>query len=76
MTSRCAAKNGVIGIAKEYGFIHPSSLDEIERINPELRREIEESMLAKDKKIAHSIKTCVTPDRSVALKDFILIRDL
>ena len=59
MTSRNAAKNAVIGIAKEYGFIQPSSLDEIGRINPELRREIEESMLAKDKKIAHSIKTCV-----------------
>ncbi|KAJ6128191.1 hypothetical protein N7471_009408 [Penicillium samsonianum] len=57
MTSRHAAKNAVIGIAKEYGFIQPSSLDEIGRIKPELRREIEESMLAKDKKIGHSIQT-------------------
>ncbi|OQE11913.1 hypothetical protein PENFLA_c069G02111 [Penicillium flavigenum] len=57
MTSRHAAKNAVMGIAKEYGFIQPSSLDEIERFNPKLRREIEESMLAKDKKIGHSIET-------------------
>lgn len=46
-----------MGIAKEYGFIQPSSLDEIGRIDPALRREVEESMLAKDKKIGHSIIT-------------------
>lgn len=57
MATKDAAKEAVMGIAKEYGFIQPSSLDEIGRINPALRREIEESMLAKDKKIAHSIIT-------------------
>ncbi|KAJ5263150.1 hypothetical protein N7478_010755 [Penicillium angulare] len=57
MATKKEAKEAVMGIAKEYGFIQPSSLDEISRINPALRREIEESMLAKDKKIAHSIIT-------------------
>jgi hypothetical protein len=57
MATKDAAKQAVMAIAKEYGFIQPSSLDEIGRINPALRREIEEGMLAKDKKIAHSIKT-------------------
>ncbi|KAJ5982538.1 hypothetical protein N7451_012638 [Penicillium sp. IBT 35674x] len=57
MATKNEAKEAVMGIAKDYGFIQPSSLDEIGRINPALRREIEESMLAKDKKIAHSIIT-------------------
>ncbi|KAJ5511786.1 hypothetical protein N7453_003889 [Penicillium expansum] len=57
MATKDAAKEAVMGIAKEYGFIKPSSLDEIGRIDPALRREVEESMLAKDKKIGHSIIT-------------------
>ncbi|KAJ5189913.1 hypothetical protein N7472_008927 [Penicillium cf. griseofulvum] len=57
MATKDAAKEAVMGIAKEYGFIQPSSLDEIGRIDPALRREVEESMLAKDKKIGHSIIT-------------------
>ncbi|CAG8933967.1 unnamed protein product [Penicillium salamii] len=57
MATKDAAKHAVMGIAKEYGFIQPSSLDEIGRIDPALRREVEESMLAKDKKIGHSILT-------------------
>lgn len=76
MTSKRAAKDAVIGIAKEYGFIRPSSLDEIGRMNPEIRHEIEESMLAKDKKMAHSIKTCAPLNRPVILKEILLIRGL
>lgn len=61
MADYSAAKQDVEGIAKEYGFIQPSTLDEIGRNNPEHRREIEESMLAKDKKIGHSIQTSFHP---------------
>lgn len=68
MTSRHAAKNAVVGIAKEYGFIQPCSLDEIGRIKPELRREIEESMLAKDKKIGHAIQTYAFSNRQATFK--------
>ncbi|KAJ6007726.1 hypothetical protein N7540_011702 [Penicillium herquei] len=57
MATKDAAKQDVMAITKDYGFIHPSTLDEIGRINPALRREVEEGMLAKDKKIAHSIIT-------------------
>ncbi|KAJ5716962.1 hypothetical protein N7488_002608 [Penicillium malachiteum] len=53
---RCS-KRGCDGIAKDYGFIDPSSLEEIGRINPAIRREVEEGMLAKDKKISHSVIT-------------------
>ncbi|KAJ5724661.1 hypothetical protein N7493_006389 [Penicillium malachiteum] len=57
MATKDAAKQDVVAIAKGYGFIHPDTLAEIGRFNPALRREVEEGMLAKDKKIAHSIIT-------------------
>ncbi|KAJ5633677.1 hypothetical protein N7528_001519 [Penicillium herquei] len=52
MATKDAAKEDVMAIAKDY--------EEIGRINPALRREVEEGMLAKDKKISHSVITIST----------------
>ncbi|KZF20943.1 hypothetical protein L228DRAFT_223072 [Xylona heveae TC161] len=57
MTSKEDAKRTVLGIAKGYGFVDDAILEEIESWNPDIRRIIEESMLAKDHLAAHSIKT-------------------
>lgn len=73
MTSRQAARNAVMGIWKEYGFVRPSTLEQIEQISPKFWREIEESMLAKDKKMAHSIKKYTAPNSSVSLKVFSIL---
>lgn len=60
MATKEQARDIVLGIAKDFGVISPSSLDRIGALDPELRREVEESMLAKDGKIGHSIKTLVS----------------
>ncbi|KAJ5721350.1 uncharacterized protein N7483_009284 [Penicillium malachiteum] len=57
MATKDAAKQDVIAIAKDYGFINPSDLNEIGQIRAAFRREVEVGMWAKDKKIAHSITT-------------------
>ncbi|GLI73329.1 hypothetical protein PoHVEF18_001545 [Penicillium ochrochloron] len=54
MKSKKDAKNAVMGIAKEYGFIEKDIMD---RMEPDVRLAVEESMRAKDKKAAHAIKT-------------------
>lgn len=59
MASKEDAKEAVKGIAKDYGFVDDEIMNRIEQWDPDVRRVIEESMLAKDKKAAHSIKTCV-----------------
>ena len=73
MTSRRAARNAVMWIWKEYEFVRPSTLEQIEQISPKFWCEIEESMLAKDKKMAHSIKKYTAPNSSVSLKVFSIL---
>ncbi|KUM66133.1 hypothetical protein ACN42_g939 [Penicillium freii] len=53
MESRKDAKNAVIGIGKEYGFIEK----EMDQMAPNVRLAVEESILASDKKVGHAIKT-------------------
>lgn len=54
MKNKKDAKSAVMGIAKEYGFIEKHIMD---RMEPDVRLAVEESMRAKDKKAAHAIKT-------------------
>jgi hypothetical protein len=51
------AKEAVLAIAESYGFLSDDIMDEIGAWKPEIRRAIEGSMLAKDQRMAHSIKT-------------------
>lgn len=53
------AKDAVMGIAKEYGFIEKEIMDQMA---PNVRLAVEESMLARDKKVGHTIKTLVCLD--------------
>ena len=57
MASKEEAKEAVLAIAGSYGFLGDDIMDQIEQWNPEIRRAVQESMLAKDKRVAHSIKT-------------------
>jgi hypothetical protein len=57
MATTEAARAAVHSIAESYGFIGDDIMDQIEAWRPEIRRLIQERMLAKDKRLAHSIKT-------------------
>ncbi|KAM0648568.1 hypothetical protein ACHAO3_006559 [Verticillium nonalfalfae] len=57
MTSSEDAKRAVVAIGEKYGFVGEDIMEQIGQWNPSIRRTIEESMLAKDKLAAHSIKT-------------------
>lgn len=57
MASPQEAKRAVVAIAAKYGFIGDDIMEKIGQWNPSIRRTIEESMLAKDRLAAHSIKT-------------------
>lgn len=59
MATKKDAKEAVVGIGKRYGFIDLDIMNRIQQWDPEVRRTIEESMLAKDRLAAHSITTCV-----------------
>lgn len=59
MRNKKDAKDAVIGIAKEYGFIEKEIMDQMA---PNVRLAVEESMLARDKKVGHAIKTLVCLD--------------
>jgi hypothetical protein len=57
MANKEAAKAAVRAIADSYGFLGDDIMNQIEQWNPDIRRAVQESMLAKDKRVAHSIKT-------------------
>ncbi|EEY19489.1 conserved hypothetical protein [Verticillium alfalfae VaMs.102] len=57
MASSQDAKRAVVAIGEKYGFVGEDIMEQIGQWNPSIRRTIEESMLAKDKLAAHSIKT-------------------
>jgi len=59
MSSRDDAKEAVDRIGRKFGFVSDDIMGEIEQWRPDIRRIIEESMLAKDQLAAHSIKTYV-----------------
>lgn len=60
MTTKEDAKAAVLEIAKRYGHVGNDVMEDIGEWRPEVRRLLEESMLAKDELAAHSIKTFVT----------------
>lgn len=55
--TKAEAKAAVISISTTFGFVGDDIMSQIEAWNPEIRRIIEDSMLAKDTLAAHSIKT-------------------
>ncbi|KAK4209476.1 hypothetical protein QBC37DRAFT_391255 [Rhypophila decipiens] len=57
MADRAQAKAEVLNISRKFGFVGDDIMAEIEAWRPDIRRLIEESMLAKDTLAAHSIKT-------------------
>lgn len=57
MASYEAAKEAVVKIAKEHGHLDDKWLEIMEQINPDMRREVEYSHLAKDKLAGHAIIT-------------------
>ncbi|KAJ4286909.1 hypothetical protein N0V88_007854 [Collariella sp. IMI 366227] len=57
MNSRDDAKKAVDSIGRKFGFVGDDIMGQIEQWRPDIRRIIEESMLAKDRLAAHSIKT-------------------
>jgi len=57
MATKAQAKAEVLRISTKFGFVGDDIMSQIEAWNPEIRRIIEEGMLAKDKLAAHSIKT-------------------
>lgn len=59
MSSRDDAKEAVDSIGRKFGFVGDDIMGEIEQWRPDIRRILEESMLAKDRLAAHSIKTYV-----------------
>jgi len=58
---RARAREFVNQIVKENGFVRESSL---ETMSQEVRREVEEALLAKDKKIGNSVLTYEFLNRS------------
>ncbi|KAI0157391.1 hypothetical protein GGR57DRAFT_510975 [Xylariaceae sp. FL1272] len=58
--SRAAARDLVRKITKDHGFVSPERLEQLETFDPELRRDIEEALLTKDKLIGSSVLTLAT----------------
>lgn len=57
MADKDQAKAEVLNISRKFGFVGDDIMAQIEAWNPDIRRIIEEGMLAKDRLAAHSIKT-------------------
>ena len=57
MASYADAKEAVSQISEKFGHLDEAELDQLERINPELRRKVERRLLAKDKIAGHAIIT-------------------
>ena len=57
MVGKASAREIVQNIAKDHGFVSEKSL---EAMAPEIRREVEEALLAKDKMIGSSVLTYAT----------------
>ncbi|KAI1262212.1 hypothetical protein F5Y18DRAFT_398949 [Xylariaceae sp. FL1019] len=58
--SRANARDLVRQITKDHGFVSPERLEQLETFDPELRRDIEEALLTKDKLIGSSVLTLAT----------------
>ncbi|KAI1188940.1 hypothetical protein F5B17DRAFT_450976 [Nemania serpens] len=58
--SQASARELVRKITKDHGFVSPDRLEQLEAFSPELRREIEEALLTKDKIIGSSVLTLAT----------------
>ncbi|KAI0424953.1 hypothetical protein F5Y09DRAFT_118782 [Xylaria sp. FL1042] len=58
--SRASARKLVQKITRDHGFVSPERLQQLETFNPELRRDIEEALLTKDKLIGSSVLTLAT----------------
>ena len=58
---RARARELINQIVKDNGFVRESSL---ETMSQEVRREVEEALLAKDRKIGHSVLTYEFPNRN------------
>ncbi|KAI1421444.1 hypothetical protein F5Y12DRAFT_767727 [Xylaria sp. FL1777] len=59
-SSQTSARELVRKITKDHGFVSPDRLEQLETFNPELRHEIEEALLTKDKMIGSSVLTLAT----------------
>jgi hypothetical protein len=58
-TEKSRARELISQIVKENGFVRESSL---ETMSQDVRREVEEALLAKDKKIGSSVLTYESPN--------------
>ncbi|KAI8635259.1 hypothetical protein F5Y19DRAFT_5509 [Xylariaceae sp. FL1651] len=58
--SRASARELVENITRDHGFVSPERLEQLETFDPELRREIEEALLTKDRLIGSSVLTLAT----------------
>ncbi|KAI1297487.1 hypothetical protein F5Y03DRAFT_386916 [Xylaria venustula] len=56
-SSQKSARKLVKRIAKDHGFISPETFEQLETFSPELRRELEEALLTKDRMIGSSVLT-------------------
>ncbi len=56
-SSQASARELVRKITKDHGFVSPDRFEQLETFDPELRREIEEALLTKDKMIGSSVLT-------------------
>ncbi|KAI3332562.1 hypothetical protein F4824DRAFT_475026 [Ustulina deusta] len=59
-SSQASARELVRKITKDHGFVSPDRFEQLETFDPELRREIEEALLTKDKMIGSSVLTLAT----------------
>ncbi|KAI1118839.1 hypothetical protein F5Y14DRAFT_397902 [Nemania sp. NC0429] len=59
-SSQASARELVRKITKDHGFVSPERLEQLETFDPELRREIEEALLTKDRMIGSSVLTLAT----------------
>lgn len=57
MESYEAAKEAVLRISKKFGHLDQKVLDKLEQFDPAVRREVEESLLAKDQLAGNAIIT-------------------
>ncbi|KAJ3566247.1 hypothetical protein NPX13_g7209 [Xylaria arbuscula] len=58
--SRASARELVRRITRDHGFVSPERLEQLETFDPELRRDIEEALLTKDRLIGSSVLTLAT----------------
>lgn len=55
--SQASARELVRKITRDHGFVSPDRLQQLETFSPELRREVEEALLTKDRLIGSSVLT-------------------